>query len=403
VTDLVAAVCRYADKLHRAVGGGHHVASPLGAWLVLALAAPAATGADRDRLEQILGCDATSAGALARELLSTPHASLRLAGAVWNAPEAHTPQLAHWLAELREVVDTGPVPTQQQADRWAAAKTNGLIKEFPVTVNAETLLVLASAIACAVDWQLEFEVVDATELRLTPAAGFDGLRLMLRDPGAAEVQAIVGSDAGPLGVHATNSADADLTVVSVIAAPHVMAADVLAHAHRIAAEIGAGAHPVTARSLFDLPAGAGPAWTISERTGPVSAPNGLAEYFEPTLLPAWSAESEHDLGAYPDSGFGEAAAVLARLLPDDPRWHAFEAKQVALARYTRTGFEAAAVTGMALRAAGIVERRDGLIRTARLEFVHPYAVVAIARDSGPWAGLPVFSAWVTTPDEADRT
>ena len=35
------ALAAYADRLHTSIGTGHHVASPLGAWLVLALAAPA--------------------------------------------------------------------------------------------------------------------------------------------------------------------------------------------------------------------------------------------------------------------------------------------------------------------------------------------------------------------------
>jgi len=37
VTDTAAAVARYAGRLHRVAGEGHHVASPLGAWLLLAL------------------------------------------------------------------------------------------------------------------------------------------------------------------------------------------------------------------------------------------------------------------------------------------------------------------------------------------------------------------------------
>ena len=35
------AVAGYARRLHAAAGPGHHVASPLGAWLLLALCAPA--------------------------------------------------------------------------------------------------------------------------------------------------------------------------------------------------------------------------------------------------------------------------------------------------------------------------------------------------------------------------
>jgi hypothetical protein len=44
------------------------------------------------------------------------------------------------------------------------------------------------------------------------------------------------------------------------------------------------------------------------------------------------------------------------------------------------------------------------VRTAELRFGHPYAVVAVATDwgtRGPWHGLPVFSAWVAQPQDAE--
>src|SRR6266487_4741073 len=41
LTDTAAAVARYAGWLHRVAGEDHHVASPLGAWLLLALCGPA--------------------------------------------------------------------------------------------------------------------------------------------------------------------------------------------------------------------------------------------------------------------------------------------------------------------------------------------------------------------------
>ncbi|MCI4061131.1 hypothetical protein MRQ36_00505 [Micromonospora sp. R77] len=45
-----------------------------------------------------------------------------------------------------------------------------------------------------------------------------------------------------------------------------------------------------------------------------------------------------------------------------------------------------------------------MARTAELRFGHPYAVVAVATDerrdgAGVWHGVPVFSAWVATPQE----
>ena len=162
----------------------------------------------------------------------------------------------------------------------------------------------------------------------------------------------------------------------MIAAPHVPADAVVAAAHDAARD------RVEHLSLADLPLGDGPAWTVTESTGTgdrVSA-----------VLPAWSATSEHDLRA-PSFGFAGAAAVLGRLFGAT----AWDATQAATARYHREGFEAAAVTAVAVR---MSFRPPGKRREAELRFDHPYAVVATATGDGPWAGLPVFSAWVTEPE-----
>ena len=109
----------------------------------------------------------------------------------------------------------------------------------------------------------------------------------------------------------------------------------------------------------------------------------------------------HDL-APPRTGFAAAAGALGK---GDP----WTAKQVAMARYTRFGFEAAAVTAMGI---ALSAHTPGVMRMGELRFGHPYAVIAVAasdpdadRDSGGdwpdrWNGLPVFSAWVAKPGEA---
>jgi hypothetical protein len=79
------------------------------------------------------------------------------------------------------------------------------------------------------------------------------------------------------------------------------------------------------------------------------------------------------------------------------------------ARYSAVGFEAA-VTGLAVAVSAKVSR-PGRQRVAAVRFAHPFAVVAAAfddpraRDASPvpsaWHGLPVFSAWVSEPSDAD--
>jgi hypothetical protein len=119
------------------------------------------------------------------------------------------------------------------------------------------------------------------------------------------------------------------------------------------------------------------------------------------VLPAWSAHSTHQL-TDPQLRF-----ATVRHAPDsiDP-WHA---RQAVLARHTRLGFEARAVTALGVNLSADYER-PGIRRTAGLRFGHPFAVVAVgvAEDRyslrpvphNPWHGLVVFSAWVADPEEA---
>jgi hypothetical protein len=69
MTDMAGALDRYAARFHARVGTGHHVASPLGAWLLLALCGPASHGPTRDQLTDVLGCDIDTASSLLRCVL----------------------------------------------------------------------------------------------------------------------------------------------------------------------------------------------------------------------------------------------------------------------------------------------------------------------------------------------
>ena len=413
MSDVATAVSRYAARLHRACGTGHHVASPLGAWLLLALCAPASTGRTREELADVLGMDADAAAAVAARLLDHPHPLVRSAAAVWNRPIGDVQALARWIAGLSPAVAHGDMPAQAELDDWARDHTYGLIEKFPVTVTVETVVLLATALATRVSWQLPFDAVPSAELGPSPWAAT--VERVLRTPERYGHHQFIASTeaAGDVAVHTAYSQAAEddekghhqaLLVTSVIGAPDVPPATMLAEAHRIACAVAVH-DPVNARSLFDLPLGEGPLWTIDEAPATTDAPDGRDERCV-AVLPAWTARSEHDL-TRADVGFPSAARALAQLLGLTE--FQFEAKQAAVATYDRTGFEAAAVTAMAVALGAAMVPRRGLRRTATLRFGHPYAVVAVTTHQGPqnhdepWHGLPVFSAWITEPsDRVDR-
>ncbi len=276
------------------------------------------------------------------------------------------------------------MPTQEEADAWAKRTTMDMIERFPIALDDDIAIVLANALATKVSWHRPFDLVDASEL------GGDWstqVSTSLHAP-VSDVKYIAPTEAaGLIGVHVGQSRDG-LHVASVIAADEIAPADV----HHAAHEIAAG---VTPASLFDLPLGHGPAWTLREETLDSSGPQ---EQFD-AWLPAWSAESEHDLKAQRGLGFVAAIMTLSRFLRD-PDPGRSEAKQVAKAKFSREGFEAAAITAIGIRAVSAVVTERQVVRTAEIRFNRPYAVVAWAVGDEPWDGVPVFSAWVTRPEDA---
>jgi hypothetical protein len=408
-TDMSRVIAAYAERFHAGLEPGHQVASPLGCWLLLALCGTAGSGRTREELADVLGVDVDTAAGVVAALLGHPHPLVGSAAGVWNRPMGDPAALAGWLSGLPEPVQTGDLPDQDALDAWASAHTLGLIERFPLQVTAETVMMLASALATRISWDTPFDLVPAGELG--PGSVWAGqVRSALTTPERQHRDQFIAvcERAGDVCVHTAHAETQDrddfrygLAVTSVIGAAEVPAADVLAAAHQLAHAV-ATRSPVVRRSLFDLSPGETPLWTLREQTT-----FGGREELCTAVLPAWAAHSEHDLD-FPGSGIGVAARALAELLglPAD----GYEAKQSAVARYSRVGFEAAAVSGLGIPL-GHAPQEAHLQRVAQLRFGHPYAVVAVTTherldrhtgriEPGPWHGLPVFSAWIADIQDA---
>ena len=393
-TDVAAPVASYAQRLHATAGARHHVASPLGAWLLLALCATASEGQSREILNASLGCGPADAAELAGALLASQNPVVPAAAAAWHRGEL-TGTAQRWQAGLPPDVESGPLPGQAAVDDWARRHTFGLIEGLPLQPGPPLRLLVATVLATRVSWAKPFDLASGSALGpLSPWAG--GLRQVLRTPDDDSHDQFIASTAaaGDVAMHTAWASGGGLSVTSVAAAPDVPPGQVLAAAYELAPAV-VSRRGVSRRSLFDLPLGDGPLWSIAERHGAVKSASGREEHCT-AVLPAWSARSELDLAA-PGLGFDAAMAALA---PGDP----WQAGQAAMARYTRVGFEAAAASFAAASMAMQVPRK-GIVRTAELRFGHPYAVVAVAADwagHGPWHGLPVFSAWVAKPQDAEE-
>ncbi len=405
--EWVSALRGYAERLHARAGPCHHVVSPLGAWIVVALCAPLAGADARGELAKVLGGDPTSAATFAAELLADPHPLVAAGAGLWVRRGVETARIAQWRAALPAAIDTGDLPSQEAIDRWVADRTLGLIERFPIDLAPEVVCLLASALATRVSWEVPFDVVDATALGPSPWS--TRLRRVLRSPrrDPRHRQYLVATErAGTVGVHLTG-ARGGLLVGSVIAADEgVPAADLLATAEQIVTSEARETGSVARISLFDLPLGDGPVWSISEEQVDTIAPDGRDEQVV-AVLPAWSARTDLDLGDDDALGFPVAGRSLAQAL-ELGAWRQ-SARQAAIARYSAIGFEAAAVTALATAVSGRVSR-PGRRRDATVRFAHPFAVVAAASGArqaprarpvpSAWHGLPVFSVWVSEPADA---
>jgi hypothetical protein len=398
-----SAIGRYAERLHARAGDGHHVVSPLGAWMLVALCSTLAGEDQLNGLTAILGAEPGAAANFAAGLLSDPHPLVGAGAAAWVQEAVMTERVRQWRESLPQVVDTGDIPTVKQADTWAEERTLGLIKRFPATITPDVVCLLATALATKVSWEVPFAVVDAQALDPSPWAG--QLQRVLRAPQGdpRHRRFIADTDrAGTVAVHLTG-ARGGLLVGSVIAADsNAPPGDVLAAAEAMVTAEARQRGSVDATSLFDLPLGSTQIWTITEEPAEIEGPDGRDERID-TVLPAWSADTELDLNDE-TLGFPAVARIVAAAL--ELSTLRFEARQAAVARYSAVGFEAAAVTMLGI-AMSSRTTRAGLRRLATVRFGHPFAVVAAVSDTrfgepvSPWHGLPVFSAWVSEPSDAE--
>ncbi len=336
--------------------------SYLGLWLLLARFAPIATGAHRDRLAEVLGVSCDDAAALAAGLLGAPHPTVAAALGAWPRSSA-TVTLPVPLDEL---------PDQEGLDRWASERTRGLIEQFPLQVDSLTELVLATALVLQPRWTAEL--------------GTDDMGFLVLDGG---LQTIVDTNAAGVVAVAKPFSEDGVDVVSVIAAPDVSPAEVWRGLDEVVTKLNEGA--LWHGGWPDGFPADGHAWTVCETTEQFIAWDapGDYDYLWRSHLPRWNASAKSALTAAP--GLAELAASLRDAVPnlDGP----IECVQAAMAAYDENGFEAAAVTAMAM-ATGAPQFVERTIHRVEVTFDRPHALVAVAR-GGAWEGVPLLHCWVT--------
>ncbi|MFI2471944.1 serpin family protein [Nocardia xishanensis] len=373
VDTRTAAVNDLTARWVAAAGEDDFVVSGAGLWPLLALLAGAASGPARDELEAAIGLPAEAAHDAALELTRIMAESDDVSAA-----------LGAWFAETlplrREWTDTMPPETigrltgQDALDAWAARGTGGLIERFPVHLAPDTTVVLATALVAKTRWSEPF---DDTVLRPEsgPWQGISG-RGLTRSTGDLTAVALLDGPDPVTRVVVTGTADVDVHLLLGSAEPGAVLATGLAAL--------TGNTPV--RGELD-PQTSGPGLRVSQYRSP--RPGDRLDI----RLPPFEIRSSHDLCATPEL-FGLTTAMTI----DHGHFPAISPEELAiaqgaqdvLARFTREGFEAAAVTAIAARAVSMPLPGDYLVTQVDVVFDRPFGFLAVHRATG----LAVVAGWV---------
>jgi serine protease inhibitor len=361
--------------------------SGLGVWPLLSMLATGAIGATRSELLTAARLTPERAAAIPEALLTAVQASpaLRLAFGVWaGARVTLDPEWVDGLPVDAVGSLTGDASADKAAlDAWVAHNTQGLIEQMPLDFTQRIDLVLASALSVRTTWTTPFQ--DHRRAFTTgPWSGLGQCR---------GLTATLGDDllrVGQVGSVLTVPGDGDIDVLLALgrddSAPQLVMGMLLAAAN----------DPAWGRSAAEL--------AVGERAVGVE----VTEYMG--MRPQTGPEIEVQTVRFKvddELDLTEHARQLGLLLASDPDRAQFDrlaaepvfvsqAKQSAMATFSATGFEAAAVTAIAMaRAAGVPKFNHRHVK-ASIRFDRPFAYLARHRPTG----LVLIAGWVDEPERA---
>ncbi|MFD3484416.1 serpin family protein [Streptomyces sp. NPDC058665] len=344
-----------AERWLRVRGEGEHggvdgdfVCSPTGLWLALGAVTAGARGQTAGELETLLGLGGTGSGTAgavtdtARTLART--GQLGVATRVWS----RVPVYRAYREALPDIGFGHMDPAE--IDAWVREATGGLIEKLPGEVSEKTLLALVNVLALKARWQLPFEARDTADLPFTDAAGtVHAVPTMRQQLGAGSGWTVDGTHVVELRCEGGESA---LRVRFVLGAEGTRAADV-------------------------LPA----AWAPESRRARIDTER--INLFLPRLELRTTLEITPQL---PALGVTYATTDLADFSGLSPEPLKIEkVVQEAVVKVAELGVEAAAVTAIMMRAAGMARPP----RVVPIAFDRPFGVVVLDAT----AEVPLFTGW----------
>lgn len=172
--DIVRAVNDLTTRWARSLPAGNTVVSGLGLWPLLALLATGADEPGRSELAAAAGVDAATGATDAIRLIEAIEGSADLHAAlgVWVSEQLKLAESfdAVMPAPLVGMLTGNPSVDKPKLDAWAAEHTDDLIREMPLELDPDVLLVLASALLLRTTWVRPF----TEQVRHVPAGPWAG-------------------------------------------------------------------------------------------------------------------------------------------------------------------------------------------------------------------------------------
>ncbi|WP_084530636.1 serpin family protein [Nocardia miyunensis] len=369
----VAAANDLTGRWCEQAGNDDFVLSGCGIWPLLGILADASDEPARSELAAATSVAAPEARSAALALLAelTDAAAAAAALGVWVRPD---------LALHEAWVRTLPAGTvekltgQPALDAWADRHTGGLIDRFPLETQPDTLLILATAIVAKTAWRTPFHD-DVLEPASGPWAGHRGPGLSRNSETLADA-ALLAAPAPVTRVVVRGTGDLDVHLLLGDGSP----------AEVLRAGLGVLDGSIEARTAPQI-GDTGPGLTVRQT-------RAVADTLR-IQLPPFEIRSAHDLLKHRDL-FGLSTATDPRTghfpaLSDTPLC-VDGAAQNARARFTREGFEAAAVSAVGMVRAVALRRPHSTTEIA-VAFDRPFGFLAVHRPTG----LVIVAGWVAHP------
>lgn len=359
-------------------GDSNVVGSPLGSWLLLASIASSLdlgnNPALKSKTEDCLHMSMEDTAEAVHFILDT-YPALNYVSQAWTTADLSSlPAVQQWVKANTLVPYEGEIPSQKQIDEWASTNTNDLIKEFPAEMTDATLVVIANIIYSKLAWKTKFRPV--------PAEGgmtLWGVNTILNATATRDVT-FWKNESDVFAFYKVKAAGDDKEFVSLITCLSREATPLELMESLNNKNSMTHVFP-DEKMLLDLANGM---YRVKE------VKRGTSSTVIEVNVPAWDASSQHKLLDNSALGYQELTEAFSA---NSTTSFTADAKQIAVAKFDKDGFEAAALTALVMARCAMPQ--FGTQTVYELNFTKPFVFVSYTDN------LPVFSGYICKAKEGE--